>query len=95
MATMGRTSRSSTPIRATDTTINKETVLPMMAVTRLCSPAPMARPMPTVEPMASPTIMTVIMCMTWLPTETAVVLAAPSNWPMMNKSAIPYSVCRK
>ena len=51
--------------------------------------------MVTVEPMASPTSMTVIMCMTWLPTETAVVLATPSNWPMMNRSAMPYSVCKK
>ena len=45
--------------------------------------------------MASPTSMTVIMCMTCEPTDTAVVLATPSNWPTMNRSAMPYSVCKK
>ena len=79
MATMGRTSASSNAINTSATTMNSDTVLPITAVARLRSPPPMARPMPTVEPMASPTIITVIMCMTWLPTETAVVLAAPSN----------------
>ena len=43
----------------------------------------------TVEPIARPTIMTVSICMTCEPTETAVVLATPSNWPMMNRSASP------
>ena len=33
--------------------------------------------------------MTVSMCMTWLPMDTAVVLATPSYWPMMNRSAMP------
>ena len=80
-ATMGRTSARKTTIRATDTAMNSETVLPMTAEIFLWSWAPMARPMLTVVPMASPTIMTVIMCMTWLPTETAVVEAAPSYWP--------------
>ena len=51
--------------------------------------------MPTVTPMARPTIITVTMCMIWLPMDTAVMLAVPSNWPMMNKSAMPYSVCKK
>ena len=88
-ATIGRTSARKTTIRATDTAMNSETVLPMMAEIFLWSWAPMARPMLTVVPMASPTIMTVIMCMTWLPTETAVVEAAPSYWPMMNRSAMP------
>ena len=40
-------------------------------------------------PMASPTIMTVSICITWEPMDTAVVLATPSNWPMINRSAIP------
>ena len=34
-------------------------------------------------------MMTVTMCMTWLPIETAVMLAAPWNWPMMKRSAMP------
>lgn len=75
--------------------MNSDTVLPMAAVACLWSPAPVARAMHTVVPMARPTIMTVIMCMTWLPMDTAVVLATPSNWPMMNRSAMPYSVCKK
>ena len=33
--------------------------------------------------------------MTCEPMETAVVLAVPSNWPMMNRSAMPYKVCKK
>ncbi len=39
----------------------------------------MLRPMWTVVPMARPTIITVTMCITWLPMETAVMLPAPSN----------------
>ena len=45
--------------------------------------------MVTVVPMARPTIITVIICITWLPTDTAVVLATPLNCPMMNRSAMP------
>ena len=89
METMGRTKTSRMAISTTESAINRVTVLPITAVARLCSPAPMGRPMLTVEPIARPTIITVIMCMTWLPTETAVVLAAPSNWPIMNRSAMP------
>ena len=51
--------------------------------------------MPILAPMASPTIITVSICMTCDPTETAVVSATPLNCPMMNKSAMPYNVCRK
>lgn len=39
--------------------------------------------------MASPTSMTVSMCMTCEPMETAVVAATPSYWPTMNRSAMP------
>ena len=53
------------------------------------SPAPVARPMVTVVPMASPTIITVSMCITWEPIDTAVVPSAPWNCPMMNRSASP------
>ena len=55
----------------------------------------MAWAMETVAPIASPTIITVSMCITCEPMETAVVLATPSNCPMMNRSAMPYSVCKK
>ena len=40
-------------------------------------------------PIARPTSMTVSMCITCEPMETAVVLATPSNWPMMKRSAMP------
>jgi len=36
-----------------------------------------------------------IICMPCEPMDTAVVLATPSNCPMINKSAIPYNVCKK
>ena len=49
----------------------------------------------TVVPMARPTIITVSICITCEPMETAVVLATPSNCPMMNRSAMPQSVCKK
>ena len=64
-------------------------MLPMLRAARFMSRAPTAWPMETVEPMARPTIMTVSMCITWEPTDTAVVLATPSNWPMMKRSAMP------
>ena len=87
--TMGCTSKSSSTVRATDTETKRTTVFPTACAVFLLSPAPIFCAMLTVVPMASPTIITVSMCMTWEPTETAVVLATPSNCPMMNKSAIP------
>ena len=95
MLKIGCTSAVSTAAIATDTARNSMTALPMTAPALRSSWAPTARPMPTVTPMASPTSMTVIMCMIWLPMDTAVMLAVPSNWPMMNRSAMPYSVCKK
>lgn len=94
-ATMGRTQASSPAVNTSESPKNSVTVLPVTAAAWRRSPAPTARPMQTVVPMASPTIMTVSICMTWLPMDTAVVLATPSNWPTMNRSAIPYSVCKK
>ena len=89
------TSKSKTAVRTTDIPRNRVTVFPIQEATDFRSPAPTACPMETVEPMASPTIITVSMCMTWDPTDTAVVPETPSNCPMMNRSAIPYKVCRK
>ena len=77
--TIGRTSISKTAISVTDTAIKSVTVLPTSFAAWLRSPAPMACPMLTVVPIASPTIITVSMCMTCEPMETAVVLATPSN----------------
>ena len=88
-ATMGCTSASSTAVSTTDSAMNSVTVLPMAAEAFSVLPAPTACPMLTVEPMASPTSITVSMCITCEPTDTAVVLATPSNWPMMNRSAMP------
>ena len=61
----------------------------MLRPARRVSRAPTAWPIETVEPMARPTIITVSMCITWEPTDTAVVLATPSNWPMIKRSAMP------
>ena len=83
------TSSISAAVSTTETSMNSVTVFPKQADMRFWSPAPTARPIDTVVPIASPTIMTVSMCMTWLPTETAVVDATPSYWPIINKSASP------
>ena len=77
--TIGRTSTSKTAISVMDTAIKSVTVLPTSFAAWLRSHAPMACPMLTVVPIASPTIITVSMCMTCEPMETAVVLATPSN----------------
>ena len=53
------------------------------------SPAPTAWPMRTVVPMANPSRITVNMCMTWLPMDTAVMVAEPLYNPVINRSAIP------
>ena len=82
-------------VSTTDSPINSVTVLPMSAAMRFLLPPPTSWPMLTVAPMARPTSITVIIYITCEPMETAVVLATPSNWPMINRSAMPYSVCRK
>ena len=69
---------------------NKVIVFPM-----IFNFAPTDLPIITVVPIAIPTIITVIICITWLPIETAVVPETESNCPIINKSAIPYSVCKK
>ena len=89
IVTTGRTKIRSATVRTTDRHINSVTVLPIPEAAFSLSPAPTACPMETVDPMASPTIMTVSICITWEPMDTAVVLATPSNWPMINRSAIP------
>ena len=86
-AVIGRRSSSSPTVSTSESDRNSVTVLPVAACGR--SSAPMARAIETVVPIASPTIMTVSMCMTCEPTATAVVPVTPSYWPMMNRSAIP------
>ena len=93
--TMGSTSRMSRIVAARETPRNNVMVLPMTKEACREFRAPTAWPMRTVEPMASPTIITVSMCITWLPMETAVMLSVALNWPVINRSAIPYRVCRK
>ena len=78
-ATIGFTSKSRTAASRMDTAINRITEFPISRAACFLFFPPMAWPMVTVVPMASPTIITVSICMTWLPTETAVVLATPSN----------------
>ena len=78
-----------------ETAINKITVFPTHFATFLCSLLPTACAILTVVPIASPTIITVSMCMTCDPIDTAVIPATLSNCPMINKSAMPYKVCKK
>ena len=89
METMEPERASSTAVSTRDKAIKRVTVLPMLEAAIFRSDAPTAWAMDTVEPMARPTIMTVSICMTWEPMDTAVVLATPSNCPMINKSAMP------
>ena len=49
----------------------------------------------TVAPIASPRIMTVSMCITCEPMDTAVVLASPSYRPIIKRSAKPYRAYKK
>ena len=93
--TMGATSSKSAAVKSSETTVNTLTVLPMMRGSFFPSSAPTALPMVTVAPVASPTIITVSICMIWLPTETAVMMSLPQNCPVMNKSAKQYSDCSK
>ena len=88
-AVIGRRSSSSPTVNTSESDRNSVTVLPVAAAACGRSSAPMARAIETVVPIASPTIMTVSICMTCEPTATAVVPATPSYWPMMNRSAIP------
>lgn len=86
---IGLLRRRSAAVSIMESPMNRVVVLPMQDAVLLSLPPPTAWPMLTVDPIASPTIMTVIMCMTWDPMETAVVLATPSYWPIMKRSAIP------
>lgn len=89
METILPRSASSSAVSARDSSMKSVTVLPMAEAVRFLSPPPAACAMLTVAPIARPTSMTVSMCITCEPMETAVVLATPSNWPMMKRSAMP------
>ena len=93
--TMLRTFSSRTTVSTNAMPANSVMTLPMVLAARSSLFAPIARPMVTVAPMARPTMTTVSMYSTWLPFATAVMPSTPMNWPAMNRSAIPYSVCRK
>ena len=67
----------------------RDRVAEMERETAALSRAPTERAIVIVVPIARPTMMTVTMYMTWLPMETAVMLAAPWNWPMIKRSAMP------
>ena len=64
-------------------------VFPMARRMPSSSSAPTKRPIMTVVPMARPTIMTVTMCMTCEPIETAEMTSAPLKRPAMSRSASP------
>ena len=87
--TIGRTSSTSAAVSTSESAIKSVTVLPTSSAARRRSPAPTACPMLTVAPMARPTIITVSICITCEPTDTAVVAATASYCPKMNRSAMP------
>ena len=89
MPTIGRTRMSKSAASPTDSAINSVTVLPTASDAFFRSPPPTACPMVTVVPMARPTSITVSICITCEPMETAVVSATPLNCPTMNRSAMP------
>ena len=77
--TIGFLRISSRAVRTTEISMKTVTVLPMSSEAFLRSPRPIACPIETVEPIASPTSMTVSMCMHCEPTATLVVDATGSN----------------
>ena len=57
--------------------MKRAAALPMRRKASFSSFAPRARAMETALPMVRPAIMTMIMCITWLPMDTPVTGAAP------------------
>ena len=88
-AVMRCTSKSKTTVSRAEIPPKSVTVLPTARAALFSSPAPTACAMVTLVPMARPTSITVSMCMTCEPMETAVVAATGSNWPTMKRSAMP------
>ena len=62
--TIGSTRPTSAAASTTEPTIKRVTVLPMTFAACFLSPAPTDRPMQTVVPIATPTNITVIICIT-------------------------------
>ena len=72
-----------------ETAMNNVTVFPIALAASSFLSAPTARLMVTVAPMASPTIMTVNICMTWLPFDTAVMAdLAADRLKLQNKQPL-------
>lgn len=76
-------------VSAAANTAKNTTEAPTVFAAPRSSPAPTYLPIRTVAPMAKPTIITVSMCITWLPTATAVVVPEPLYRPTTNRSAMP------
>ena len=56
---------------------------------------PMACPSCTVQPMVSPEMMPVMVCMVMLPVDTADTCAASANKPTTIRSTVPYMACSR
>ena len=93
--TIGEVSASSSAVSTSETPTKSTAVFPMYPAARSRRLPPTDCPTQTVVPIASPTIITVSMCMTCEPIETAVVSETVPYLPIISRSAIPYSVCRK
>ena len=81
--------RISSAVTSTEKTAKMETAAPIFRPASRASFAPTAFPIDTVAPIASPTIMTVSICISWEPMATAEIVEAPLNRPVMNRSARP------
>ena len=77
--TIGFTRNTRTAMTTTDIPMKNVTVLPIEAEAASSFPAPTLLPIVTVVPIASPTMITVSICITCPPLETAVIPSTPSN----------------
>ena len=83
------------PVTISAATVKRKIPLPAICPASSGFPSPIFRPSCTVTPMASPLITMVMVCITWLPVDTADTSAATPNWPTTSRSTAPYMVWRK
>ena len=82
-------------VRITAKTPKDTMVVPMAFLALSSFFIPMYLPTSTVPPRVSPEIRLVIICVTWVPVDTAAMLCAPQNIPTARRSTAPYSACSK
>lgn len=86
-----------TTVTPTEISPNRLMPLPMILPASCFLPAPILVPTYTVSPIESPVMTTVIVCIIWLPVETADTYTSekvPPNCPTTNRSMAPYVACK-